>query len=1062
MKISREWDKRIEIWLSELQQDLHHVIAAVECRGFTTKEMLTPQAALQHDFQPMPPGTLWGGKWEYGWFRTEITLPPQAEGHRIIFSPDVGGEMLIWVNGQLAGSRDLEHKYITLTRCAKAGEQFEILIESYAGHGPRLENGGPYPPGRIPVPEPPPSQCRVGAAVVAIWNEPAYQLTLDVYTLNKLRLSLDAKSLRAQKVAEGLKRFTQIVDFEQPAEQRIAGYLQAREMLAPLLAAVNGTTAPLFTVFGQSHLDLAWKWPFAETKRKSARTLSSQLALMDEYPEYRFFLCQAPILESIKEHYPDVYDRIKAKIANGQIIPEGGLYIESDANIPGGESLIRQFIFGKRWYEEECGTESVMAWLPDTFGFTAALPQIMAGCGIRYFATQKLLRCPPESDMFPYNIFMWEGHDGTAILSHMLKRNNSGIDPQLLIQRWEEDRIQQENIDTFMFPFGYGDGGGGPTRDIYELATRVQDLEGAPRTRLESPIDFFRAIERGGLPQERYVGELYLPWHRGTYTSLAKLKKGNRRAEAAMRETELWAAFASAKSGSGAESGILYPHASLNALWKKLLFNQFHDILAGTSITRVNEEAEQDYALIQAETDELLHQATRALMKQESKDTVQEDKTGLVLFNSLSWRRRVQIPLPEGMAGAVDGDGRELPAQGLEGRIYVEVELPSCGYRTIYPYEGPPADEAQSERSTCHAYLENGGAVLENECLHVVFNPFGQISEIVDKATGMQYADGLCNEFRMYKDVNMEYDAWEIGSMYASMPVPLEEPAELDIVSSGGRLFAAIGVTRKLNNSLVKQVIWLEQGSRRVDFKTEVDWQEQHKLLKVNFPVRVRAEEALHEIQFGYVKRPTHRSRRYDADRYEVWHHKYVALAEAGHGFAVLNDCKYGSSVEGGSINLTLLKAPVIPDMYADQGHHSFTYSFYAYRGSFADSGTAHSGYELNYPVYVQQGSMPEQSLFSIVMDHREMNRNLHDFQYGNIIIETIKQADDQSGDLIIRMYESQNTATRCILQSYNPIAEAYQTDMRETALTALSVHDQGIPLEFRPFEIKTVRASLK
>lgn len=1055
MKISREWDKRIEIWLSELQQDIQHPVATVECRGFMTKEMLTPEAALQQQFQPMPPGTLWGSKWEYGWFRTEITLPPQAEGHRIIFSPDVGGEMLIWVNGKLAGSRDLEHKYITLTRSAKAGEQFHILIESYAGHGPRLENGGPYPPGRIAVPEPPEYQCKVGAAVVAVWNEPAYQLTLDVYTLNKLRLSLEAKSLRAQKVAEGLKQFTQIVDFEQPPEQRIAGYLQAREQLAPLLAAVNGTTAPLFTVFGQSHLDLAWKWPFAETKRKSARTLSSQLALMDEYPEYRFFLCQAPILESIKEHYPDVYDRIKDKIANGQVIPEGGLYIESDANIPGGESLIRQFTFGRKWYEEECGTESVMAWLPDTFGFTAALPQIMAGCGIRYFATQKLLRCPPESDMFPYNIFMWEGHDGTAILSHMLKKNNSGIDPQLLIQRWEEDRNQQENIDTFMFPYGYGDGGGGPTRDIYELSTRVKDLEGAPRTRLESPIDFFQAIEQRGLPQERYVGELYLQWHRGTYTSLAKLKKGNRKSEVTLRETELWAALASAKLGT------TYPHDSLDFLWKKLLFNQFHDILAGTSITRVNEEAEQDYALIQADTARLLHQATYSLVGQAMKGPEQEGKTGLVLFNSLSWQRRVQVQLPEGIAGAVDCDDNKLPVQVLEGRSYVELELPPCGYRTIYPYEGA-VSEVQTEAPACRAYMENGGAVLENESLRVLFNDLGQITEIVDKDTGMQYADGLCNNFKMYKDVNMEYDAWEIGTMYASMPVALEDRAQVDIVSDGGRLFAAISVTRKLNQSLLQQIIWLEQGSRRVDFKTEIDWHEQHKLLKVNFPVRVHAEEALHEIQFGYVKRPTHRSRQYDADRFEVWHHKYVALAEAGHGFAVLNDCKYGSSVEGNSINLTLLKAPVVPDMYADQGKHSFTYSFYAYRGSFADSGTTQHGYELNYPVHVQQGSTPDQSLFSISMDHRAMNSNLHDFRYGNIIIETIKQADDQSGDVIIRMYESQNTATRCILQSHAPVAEAYQSDMREVAQTTLSVHDQGIPLEFRPFEIKTVRLSLK
>lgn len=1056
MKISREWDKRIEIWLDELQKDVQHPIGAVECRGFVTRELLAPEAALQHDFQPMPPGTPWGGKWEYGWFRTEITLPPQADGHRVIFSPDVGGEMLIWVNGKLAGSRDLEHKFITLTRSAKAGEHFDILIESYAGHGPRLEDAGPCPPGRVPVPEPPQFQAIVGQAVISLWNETAYQLALDVYTLNKLRLALDSKSLRAQKVADGLKRFTQMVDFEQSPEKRIDDYIRARAELAPLLAAVNGTTAPLFTVFGQSHLDLAWKWPFAETKRKSARTLSSQLALMDEYPEYRFFLCQAPILESIQEHYPDVYVRIREKIANGQIIPEGGLYIECDANLPGGESLIRQFTIGRKWYEEECGTESVMAWLPDTFGFTAALPQIMAGCGIRYFATQKLLRCPPESDPFPYNIFMWEGHDGTQILSHMLKKNNSGIDPQLLIQRWEEDRNQQENIDTFMFPFGYGDGGGGPTRDIYELAQRVTDLEGAPRTKMESPVDFFKAIEAGGLPREHYVGELYLPWHRGTYTSLAKLKKGNRKAETVLRETELWAALAAAE-----EPELRYPHETLDRLWKKLLFNQFHDILAGTSITRVNEEAEQDYDIIQAETGELIDRATRVLIEQSQAEQMQADRIGLVLFNSLSWRRRVQVQLPEGAAGASDSEGNRLPVQFMDGKAYVAVELPSCGYRTIYPH-ARPFSNLQTELPICRAVLESDGAVLENELLQVTINGMGQISGILDKQTGMQYADGLCNDFKLYKDVNIEYDAWEIGSMYASLPVPLEEKAQIEVVSSGGDLFAGIRVTRKLNHSIMKQVIWLEQGSRRVDFKTEIDWRERHKLLKVNFPVRIHAEEALHEIQFGYVKRPTHQSRRYDADRYEVWHHRYVALAEAGHGFAVLNDCKYGSSVEGASINLTLLKAAVAPDMHADQGMHTFTYSFYCYRGAFADSGTVQRGYELNYPIHVQPGSAPDKSMFSISMDDSSMACNFHDFRYENIIIETVKQANDQSGDLVVRLYESQNTATKCVLRCYKSIDKAYRTDMREEIQDTLPTNDHSIRLEFRPFEIKTVRLKLK
>ncbi len=1051
MKLGKEWDKRITIWLEELQKDFFFPLGAVPCSGFTTLDMLTPEEALAHEFVSMPVGTPWGRKWEYGWFRTEIILPAAAQGQRIIFSPDVGGEMLIWVNGRVAGSKDLEHAYITLTRSAQAGEHFDILIESYAGHGPRLENGGPYPPGRVPVPEPPEFQVKVGPAVYAIWNEAAYQLGLDVYTLTKLLSMLDDKSLRAQRVADGLKQFTYLVDFEQPPEKRIEGYIAAREALAPLMQCVNGSTAPEFTIFGQSHLDLAWKWPFEETKRKCARTLSSQLALMDEYPEYRFMLCEPPILEVVQTYYPELYSRVQAKISNGQMIPEGAFYVECDTNIPNGESLIRQFTLGAKWFREEAGCTAKMAWLPDSFGFSAALPQIMAGCGVRYFATQKLLRSHPETDPFPYNIFMWEGLDGTRILSHMLMKNNSGIDPQLLVQRWTQDRNQQEDIDTFMFPFGYGDGGGGPTRDIYELARRVSDLEGAPRTRLDSPIAFFEAIERKGEPKNRYVGELYLQWHRGAYTSLAKLKKGNRRAETALHEAEFWSTLAP----------MVYPAEELTVLWKKVLFNQFHDVLAGTSITRVNEEAARDFEEVIADASSLTDAALGMF-------TIQAPSEGkaLTLFNSLSWERQVLVRLPQGMNGARDMQGNLLPAQTTDEGTLVRATVPACGYTTISLVDS--LEVAPGAGYGSRAYRLGEQYVLENDSLRLQVDASGQLVEILDKETGLQYAEGPCNAFKMYKDVNIEYDAWEIGSMYEALPVALAQEAEIDIVlgeaappASEGFLKAGIRVRRRLHDSPMVQTITLEQDSRRVDFETEIDWQEQHKLLKVAFPVRVHADEALHEIQFGYIRRPTHKSRRYDADRYEVSQHRYTALAEAGHGFAVLNDCKYGVSVDGGCINLTLLKAPVIPDMYADKGRQAFTYSCYAYNGSFADSGVVQNGYELNTPILVREGDSGTASLFTVEMSETLANKNPWNFAYANVILETVKRADDGSGDLIVRLYESQNTAAKCVLHTPLAVQQANQTNMLEEAEAFLPTDGHSVALTFRPFEVKTVRLSL-
>lgn len=1059
MKLSSEWRSRLDIWIREIQKDFYLVIGEADCSGFTTMEMLTPEEAVKHDFVPMPVETSWGRKWEYGWFKTEFTLPAIAEGKRIIFSPDVGGEMLIWVNGVLAGSKDLEHEYITLTRAAKANEHYDILIESYAGHGPRPENGGPYYPGSIPVPEPPKKQVQVKHAMIAIWNEEAYQAGLDAYTLDKLLSVLDDNSLRAQKVFEGLKQFTYIVDFEQPIEKRIENYKKARQLLRPLLLCTNGSTAPVFTIFGQSHLDLAWKWPYEETKRKCARTLSTQLALMEEYPEYRFMICQIPILENIRKYYPELYSRMKDKFINGQLIPEGGFYAESDTNIPGGESLIRQIVFGKQYYQKEYGCESKMAWLPDTFGFTASLPQIMAGCDIKYFATQKLLRCHPESDPFPYNIFLWEGIDGSRILSHMFMKNNSRIDPQLLVKRWNEDRNQKEDIETFLFPFGYGDGGGGPTRDIYELARRVENLEGVPKTKLESPVDFFETIEKKGLPKNIYVGELYLQWHRGTYTSLAALKRGCRKSETALHDAEFWSVIADLKKDTG------YPGQLLTELWKKLLFNQFHDILAGTSITRVNEEAIKDFEAVCIHANQLTEQAFDDILKEHG---ACNEKAGnaISIFNSLSWSRYAIVQLHSGIGKAVDHQGNQLPVQKIEEAYYTRVYVPACGYSTIY-LQDYADDNSEVQSFGSYAYHKDGAVYLENEYIRIRMNQRGQIEEIIDKETDFQLADGLCNNFRMYKDVNTEYDAWELGSMYENVPVELDQSAEVSIsfgevpLSSTagnhcGNLAAGIRIRRRLNDSLMSQTVILESGSRRIDFNTEIDWKEQHKILKVDFPVQVHSDEAIHEIQFGYIKRPNHRSRRYDADRYEVCQQRYTALAEAGHGVAVLNDCKYGVNVNKNSINLTLLKAPVIPDMYADQGLQEFVYSLYVYHGSFADSGVVQNGYELNYPVMTKAGAAGYRSYFSL--EGSRMRRNPCDFSYGNVILETVKEAEDGSKDIILRLYEAQNTRTNCFLKTEFKFRKAYQTNMLEDIKEPLENTEDGIELSFRPFEIKTIR----
>lgn len=1023
LPFSKEWGSRIKSWMLELLNHFYIKLGTIELSGFTTMDFLTYEEALNRHFSPMPQGSKWGAKWEYGWFKGSVKLPDEALGRRIVIMMDTGAEGIVFVNGKNAGSIDRFHDEITISMSGVPGEIYDIIVESYAGHGPRIENIGPTPPGRTAVPEPGRTQATVGESSFGIWDEDAFQLFMDVSTLYKVLISIDKKSLRAQEIYKALCEFTLIVDFEQPYEKRVQGFKLCRKKLKPLLQCVNGSTMPLMYIFGQSHLDLAWLWTLNETKRKAGRTLSTQLALMDEYPDYKFFITQPPLFIMLKEHYPELYKRVLEKVHNGQIMPEGGMWVEPDTNMPSGESLVRQFIYGKRFFMEEFGIDSKLLWLPDTFGFSAALPQIAKGCGIKYFSTQKIVRNYYEGDPFPYNIFMWEGIDGTQILTHIHKKNNSHIDPEMIINRWENDRNQQQDISTFIFPFGFGDGGGGPTRYHIEYARRMKDLEGVPRTKMSHPNEFFEELENRKPPENRYVGELYFQAHRGTYTTQAKTKKGNRKSEIALRECEFWQAVSSKIKGT------CYPYEELESLWKTVLFNQFHDILAGTSIKRVHEEAEADYETVLKKAGELSRKALSEISGQCGKITV---------FNSISWDREELIALPEGVKSVKSLEGYILPAQNINGTCHALVKVPACGWTTVEPVNEPVENGIN---------VRAGKYFLENEFLRVTFNEKGQICSIIDRQTGFETVKGLCNDFRMYRDITSNYDAWDIDSMYEKAPVPLDNNAEIEVLYQG-RLQAAIRVRRKLNNSEMTQEITLRSNSRRVDFKTTIDWREDHKLLKVNFPTNIHTNEALHEIQFGYVKRPNHRSRQYDADRFEVCNHKWTAVAEARRGFAILNDCKYGVNVSGGSINLTLLKSPLVPDMTADRGIHEFTYSFYLWNGSFEDSDVIREAYNLNTPVSSADGDAGEMRLFSV--DRKD------------VIIETVKLAEDRSGDVILRLYQSTGATTACSLHTALPVEKAWETNMLEETEKEIEVDNRFIRLVFRPFEVKTLRLVTK
>jgi alpha-mannosidase len=1038
MALTIEWKNRVDAWRKELPNHFYTRLGAVEFAGFTTHDRLSVEAAASGPFRPMPPGTAWGRKWQYGWFKAEVVLPAAAAGKHVVLHPNVGGEGLIFIGGKVAGARDWGRAYHTLARSAKAGARYAVIIEAYAGHGPTPCSIGPAPPERPTVPEPPPAQQQVCDSSFGVWEDDAFALWVEVETLHQLRECLDANSLRAAEIDRALRDFTTIVDFEVPRGERLATFRAARRRLRPLLKCVNGSTAPEMFAYGHGHLDVAWLWPLAETDRKAARTFANQLNLIAEYPGYRFLQSQPYLYRVVKRLYPELYERTRRAVRAGRFVPEGGMWVEADTNLSGGEALIRQFIHGTRFFRDEFGVRCRMLWLPDVFGYCGALPQILRGCGIRYFSTAKIFWNYNGGAPFPHSTFIWEGIDGSEVLAHLLVSYGGGTGPREVVGRWNH-RPQKDGFSTMMYAFGHGDGGGGPTREHLEFLARERDLEGMPRMRMAGPVEYFKDQEARGWPQVRYVGELYYQAHRGTYTSQARIKRGNRKSELALREAEMWGTVAAAMGR------FKYPAAAMDEAWKTLLLCQFHDILPGSSIARVCQEAEAMHAEVQRQAGEATAAATTALARRGD---------ALTVFNSLGHERSALVPLPRGWTCAADARGRCLPQQTVEGARMVEVALPSCGWTSIKPCRragrsskgGPKCRPGRGADPVRASKAGPGKFLLENGLIRVELGAAGQITSLFDKQQGRELAAGPCNVLRMYKDVPAQHDAWDIDSQYVLTPVELGARAEARIVAAGP-LVAVIRVSRRIGKSDLVQGVSLRAGSRRIDFATTVEWRERHRMLKAAFPVAIHADEAIHEIQFGHVRRPNHQSRPFDADRFEVCNHKWTALAEAGRGAAVLNDCKYGVNVVGNTMNLTLLRSPVGPDAGADRGTQVFTYSLLTWAGCLVRAEVVREAYDLNVPATTARGAARTASVFAV--------------DAPNVIIEAVKPAEDGSGDVVLRLYEAARTATRATLSTSLKVRAAVETDMLENPKGRLAVKAGKVALDLRPFEIKTLRLEL-
>lgn len=1082
-----EWRDRIAHWIRTLKDDFYEPLVEIKWEAARTMEELSFDDLGSLSFEPVEPGYTWGKVWEYCWFRGSVILPKEAEGKVIVMKLVPGGESTLFVNGKSFGTHRAEwvwvpHHYIednALTTCGQEGDKFDILMETYAGHYyPEAPSGGcatgPVLPGSYQDPLIDGARRQLGVCTYGIWDEDAYQLYMDVDTLYQLLGTLDQSSLRASKIAAALEEFSLIVDFEQDKEKRRSTYIKARKALKPALEAVNGSTMPTYYAIGNSHLDLAWLWPMAETYRKTARTFAAQLRLIKQYPDYKYLQSQPAAYEMCRKYYPELFDRIKEAIKGGQWIAEGAMWVEPDTNMASGEALIRQLLYGKQYYKDVLGVDSVVLWLPDTFGYTAALPQILNGCGVKYLVTQKIFWSYNEGDTFPYHYFNWEGMDGSKITAFLPTSYTYRTDPSQLDEVWK-GRSQVRDLDAFLLPYGYGDGGGGPSRDYIEYALRQKNLEGAPKVRLAGPVEFFEDMEKEGGPVNTYTGELYFSAHRGTYTSQAKVKYNNRRAEFALRDMEIWGVLSSLQGHS-------YDTKKAGDYWKELLLHQFHDILPGSGIKRMYIESNERM--------EKLIDQTSAIAREHILSVCEPNEDAATIFNSLSFETTRLVELPERFKGGAVYVSQELsgssviPVQVQGDKTLALIKLPPLGAVTIKPIVGNSIDVTKdADRAYSSAYTSGSDIILENSKIRAVINPNGEITSFILKGSDIEFASGVLNRFHIFKDVPRLFDAWDIDSNYKVQEMEGVRDTKAKIIHNQG-LKASVKITGQIGNSSYEQIISLTAGSDRIEFETDIDWNELHRLLKTEFSTTVYATEGINEMQFGYVKRPTHRSRAYDKDRFEVCNHRYSALCDGGRGAAVLNDCKYGISMNGSSLELTLLRAAASPEMRADNTHHHFTYAFTAWEGSFIDSDVIRQGYELNVSPIVIDGyesviKFSSDTKFGDVTKSKISHLSLASIDKKNIFLDTIKLAEDGSGDIILRLYEAAGAATKariatCLKGKYCECNMLEEVKLPENAakeedtntitknkesLEMITVQGDGIiDLDFRAFEVKTIR----
>lgn len=1008
---------RIERFAGErVRPALYRDSAPLELTAWEVPDEPVPFAdAVGQSFEPFQVGREWGKPWGTTWFHVTGLVPA---GWADLLDGGFDGRIEIVVDlGFLAGQSGFQAEGLVYSpegRILKALEPFNTSVPLPVGPGgaidlyieaasnPDVGSDWSFRPtvvgdrataGTEPI-------YRLRQVDVALLDSTVWELDRDIWTLAGLA---DELSVELPRRAEILRALENVVDRMDPDD--ISGSAaEGRALLAPVLASPAYASAHKVVAVGHAHIDSAWLWPVRETIRKCARTFSNVLDLMDRDPDFVFACSSAQQYSWMKTHYPDLFERIRVRVLEGRFVPVGGMWVESDTNMPGGEALARQMVAGKSFFMKEFGVEPLEVWLPDSFGYSGALPQIVAAAGSRYFLTQK----PSwnETNVMPHHTFSWEGIDGSRVFTHFppVDTYNAILSGEELAKAQRQYSEKGES-NVSLVPFGYGNGGGGPTREMLAAASRLESLEGSPRVELATPRAFFEEAERDYPNPPVWSGELYLEFHRGTYTSQAKTKAGNRRSEHLLREAELWAATASVRGGAE------YPYDRLAELWQTVLLLQFHDILPGSSIAWVHQQAESSYAAVAEKLEEIIAESIVALAA--------------------------------------------APGAGAEGEASVVFNA------SPFAVAGVPALSAGVPEAKGMVTVERSGGsiVLSNEVLRVTIDPDGLITSLIEVSTGREAvpAGQPGNLLQLFRDTPTQWDAWDLDDHYQRSGTDLRDAESVELLD-GDDSRASVRVLRRFGASTVEQVLSLGGNSPALDIVTTIDWHERQKLLKLAFPLDVHADRAASEIQFGHIYRPTHVNTTWDAARFETCAHRWVHISEPGFGVTVANDSTYGHDITrkkdpaGGTYTLvrqSLLRAPVFPDPTADQGRHVLRTSV-----SISDDilDAAQEGYRLNLPLRTIDGGVASSPL--AVSDCPAL------------VIEAVKLAEDRSGDLIVRLYEARGARAVGRIEVNAAVGSITETDLLERELAGGSaiagVDGAAVDLRLRPFQIVTLRVALR